>query len=331
MELFTLGIGNYTEKDIQEAARAFTGWTTRVNLGPAGARNPQRIGPIERVAELIEKNEPVFVFLMRPNLHDDGMKTVLGNEGNFDGEDLCGLLAAHPVTAKYVPSKLWEWFAYEKPEHKVVDRLAKAYTSSGMNIKKVIQTIVESDEFWSDKCVRKQIKNPVDFTVAAARMLGMGAPIYDAVKNRPPEEAARGQAAPVRFIDQMLERQGMRLLYPPDVAGWDWGTAWINSATMVERIKLADYLFTAPGGRASAKGQFVVNILGGKPNATSQQLVDSILSIFDANVPADRKAVLARACDEAGGPAAAQDPRRADKLMNAVCRVLFAAPEFQFC
>lgn len=324
MELFTLGIGNYTEKDIQEAARAFTGWNFRLNIPPGRGRQNQRPGP-ELLAEMMERGEQLFVFSLRPNLHDSGTKTILGNEGNFDGDDVCGILVGKPETAKYISKKLWEWFAYENPDEKIVQRLAKVYFDGGLNIKKMLQAIVESDEFWSDKCVRKLVKNPVDFTIATFRQIGLGPSVLEAVKtaNEP-----RLALAASRGVDQLMERQGMRLLFPPDVAGWDWGTAWISSATMVERIKVADAIFA---GRAAQRGPFAAELLSGKPQSTPEDVVESLLKVFDANVAPERKKALVEAVQSNGGADAASNPRQAPALLNAVCRVLFAAPEYQFC
>lgn len=193
-----------------------------------------------------------------------------------------------------------------------------------MEIKKILFAIVESNEFWSDKCVRKQIKNPVDFTLAICRQLGLGQPALQALEG---DSNPRAALLPARGADQRMERQGMKLLFPPDVAGWDWGSAWINSATMIERIKVADSLF---GDRVN-KGPFTVSLLAGKPKADAEQVVDSLLNIVNADVPRDRRAALIQACKQAGGTRAMADPRRAAALTTAVYRVLFAAPEFQFC
>jgi uncharacterized protein (DUF1800 family) len=325
MELFTLGIGNYSEKDIQEAARAFTGWNFRVNLGNPRNRPQQRIG-LERVQELIEQGgTEVFTFDFREGQHDSGEKTILGNTGNFDGDDVCGILVGKPQTARNIVSKLWEWFVYEKPEPKVVDRLAKVYFDGGMEIRKILRAIAESDEFWSERAVRKLVKNPVDFTITIARQMGLGAPVLDAVRQ---DGARRGGGVVVRGLDAMIERQGMKLLFPPDVAGWDWGKAWITSATMLERIKVADELFKP---RRAAQGQLGAAILQDKPRSSALEVVDTLLSLVDADVPAERKKALIEACERSGGAAAASAPRTAGEVVASVYRVLFASPEFQFC
>src|SRR5687767_12975587 len=101
MELFTLGIGHYTEKDIQEAARAFTGWTFR----RPGGRAVADYVPGQRFAE----------YLFRPRFHDTEPKTVLGQTGPLTGEQVVDILCNHPQTPKYIALKIWEWFAYPSP------------------------------------------------------------------------------------------------------------------------------------------------------------------------------------------------------------------------
>lgn len=323
MELFTLGIGNYTEKDVQEAARAFTGWAFAPSVSRREAARQQK-RPQELIMENAKAGKPAFVFQFRPALHDTGSKKILGNEGPFGGEDVCDFLAVHAKTANNLAKKLWEWFCFIGPEQKLVDKLAKKYLDSGTAIKPVLHAIAESDEFWSDRCVRGQIKNPVDFTLTIFRQLGMGPISLQALQTAPNERAA---LAASRGVDVAMEKQGMKLLYPPDVAGWDWGAAWISSATMVERIKVSDTLFKGPANR----NQFARGILGDKPLGTSREVVNALLNIVDAVLPEAKYAPLVEACEASGGAAAARDPRRSASVALAVYRVLFAAPEFQFC
>jgi uncharacterized protein (DUF1800 family) len=323
MELFTLGIGNYSEADIQEAARAFTGWAFAPTVN---RREAQRLGkkPQELIMEGIKEGKSAFVFQFRPRQHDEGVKKVLGNEGPFGGEDICDILAVHPKTAETITTKLWQWFCYMEPEKKVVDKLAKVFLENGTAIKPVLYAIVKSDEFWSEKCVRRQIKNPVDFTLTVFRQLGLGPISLQTLQNAPNERAA---LAASRGADQMMERQGMKLLFPPDVDGWQWGPAWVSSATMVERIKVADGLFKVPQNRhLLARGT-----IGNKSAGTAREVVDALLTVVDGKLPEAKYAALVAACEDAGGAAAARDPRRAGNVAHAVYRVLFASPEFQFC
>ncbi|MCH8274788.1 MAG: DUF1800 domain-containing protein [Armatimonadetes bacterium] len=329
MELFTLGVdGGYTEKDIQEAARAFTGWAFR-RAGPP--RRRRRQPTLEEQLEAIKKGEPFVEFFFRAALHDNGTKTVLGNTGRFGGDDILGILVAREETARYVTTKLWEWFAYPEPEKKVQDKLVRTYLDNGFEIKPILRTIAESDEFWSEKCVRKQVKNPVDFTVALCRQFGLGPQIlqFRRADAGPTTQLPREVRGLPGAVAQMLNKQGMSLLYPPDVAGWDWGTAWISSATMVERIQLSQTLFNQRrGGVAPIVSQAIQSEFS--PGG-SEEVVDAVLDLVDAKLTGDRKSVLVKACEGAGGVQALSNPRSAGRLLGQITKVLFAAPEFHFC
>jgi uncharacterized protein (DUF1800 family) len=274
--------------------------------------------------EAVKQGKAAYTFQFRPGQHDTGTKKILENEGPFGGEDVCDFLAVHPKTAQNITKKLWEWFCYMDPDPKIVERLSKVFLDNGTAIKPVLRAIIKSDEFWSDKCVRRQVKNPVDFTLTVFRQLGLGPISLEALRNATNERAALASA---RGADLMMERQGMKLLFPPDVAGWDWGRAWVSSATMVERIKVADGLFKTPANRHA----LAMAALGDKPRATARDVVDALLTVVDAKLPEEKYSALVAACEEAGGAAAARNPRQAGNVANAVYRVLFASPDFQFC
>jgi len=148
MELFTLGRGNYTETDIQEGARALTGWTIMAN----------------RVTVSIN---PIYV----PRRHDPGVKNYLGRQGKLKAEDVVEILANHPSTAKTIATKLWTTFAYANPEPQIVQRLASTFTKSQRNIGAVVEAIFSSPEFYSPKAYRSHLKSPLYFVVGSLRQL----------------------------------------------------------------------------------------------------------------------------------------------------------------
>lgn len=321
MELFTLGIGNYTEKDIQEAARAFTGWAWRPN--PAFRRARQDPDLLE---EAVKSGEPLFEFVVRIPQHDRSEKTVLGQTGALRGEDVLRILVEHPQCPKLLARKLWEWFAYMNPEDKVVDALASQIKKSDFEMKPALEWIAKSDEFWSEKCVRKLIKSPADFSIPLARQFDLGVLAKPALEN-PPENVRGGAFVGLRALYQAMARQGMQLLFPPDVAGWDWGDAWISTSTMIERIRFADTI-AAERGPIATFGTAMVT----QANVhTSSEAVDFLLEVTDATIPADRKSALVNTIDAAGGLQALSQARTAGKVMNETLKVLFAAPQFHLC
>jgi hypothetical protein len=142
MELFTLGEGNYTEQDVKESARAFTGW---------GVRGEE--------------------FLFRPAQHDHGIKNFLGQRGNFDGSDIVRIIFEQPAVARFLCKKLWQFFAYENPEPEIVEGLADIFRRADYELKPVLAALFASKAFWSAKAIRTQIKSPVQLVVGSMRLL----------------------------------------------------------------------------------------------------------------------------------------------------------------
>ena len=191
MELFTLGRGHYTENDIKEAARAFTGWTANL------------------------KGE----FIFRKFQHDFGSKTVLGRTGNFDGGDVLNILLEEKQTAKYLCQKIYKFFVNETPNPEKIDWLADRFYKSEYDISKLLEDIFTSDWFYDEKNIGAQIKSPVELMVGIQRMLPMK------LEN---EEA-------LMLLQRVL---GQLLFYPPNVAGWPGGKAWIDSSSLMMRMRI---------------------------------------------------------------------------------------------
>ena len=145
MELFTMGRGNYTETDIKEGARAFTGWG--FNL----------------------KGE----FVDRPFLHDTGSKTFLGKTGNFDGDDIIDILLEQKKTAKFITQKLYRYFVNDTPDAGKIDFLANRFYESGYDIQKLLTEIYTSEWFYHNKNIGTHIKSPVELLVGIRRLVPM--------------------------------------------------------------------------------------------------------------------------------------------------------------
>ncbi len=147
MELFTLGIGNYSERDIKEAARAFTGW------GHDGED-----------------------FVFRKNDHDDDEKSFFSRRGNFDGDDIVDIILQHPASAKYLATKLFRWFAFEDVAQTVAENLALILRQSKWDMRPLLRTILTSQAFYSQAAIGTQVKSPVQLVVGTIRMLGLDMP-----------------------------------------------------------------------------------------------------------------------------------------------------------
>lgn len=149
MELFTLGEGHYTESDIHESARAFTGYRI----------NPQTLQ-----------------FTFADWQHDEGEKSFFGFKGNFSGDDIIGFLTADPQCARFLSRKLWVFYASGNPSKELVDALAETYRALHLNTGELLGTIFRSREFYGPDVVRKQIKSPVQWIVQATKELKIPLP-----------------------------------------------------------------------------------------------------------------------------------------------------------
>ncbi|WP_150700059.1 DUF1800 domain-containing protein [Pandoraea terrae] len=199
MELFTLGEGNYTEQDIKEAARAYTGWSV---------------------------GRPTMTYLWRPNFHDDGVKTVFGQQGNFDGDQMLDLLLARPETARFVVTKLWREFVSPTPDMAQVARIADDFRASGYEIRVAMRGLLSSASFWDPRVRGTLVKSPAEFVVDAVREFDIG---YD----------------DSLFLAQRMRALGQDLFRPPNVKGWPGGDAWIDSSTLLARKQFVEQLFRA--------------------------------------------------------------------------------------
>lgn len=313
MELFTMGVDNgYTENDVREAARAYTGWTIGFKRGP-------RVIPVRNQ---VPRANAVFYF--DRTAHDDGEKTILGNTGDWTGDDALGLVAAKPQTSQYITKKIWEWFVYPNPEKAVLERFSKIFRDSGQDISVLIRAIMESSEFYSDKSVNAVVKNPIDFVVPPMRQLGLGEVINDNAGDVGAEGAQRFRVlGPANLAKTATTSMGMELLYPPDVSGWVAGQEWISTATMVERIKFADVLFGGPSGGQSVRYP-IYGLL--QANPTPEGIVGRLESLLDAKLTNEKRQILVEAAKKEG----LLTPRNANKIAWSVTRLIFGSPEYQF-
>jgi uncharacterized protein (DUF1800 family) len=201
MELFSLGVGNYTEKDVREAARAFTGRSS-------------------------DDEEP-----FDPELHDDGSKTVLGRTGNWNGDDIVRIVLEQPAAARFLVRKLYGFFISETavPPDALLEALADSFRKSDYDIGALVGTMLRSRHFFSDYAYRQRIKSPVEFVVGAVRAL------WQPLQLETDDKAA---VVPQMLITE-LEAMGQELFAPPNVKGWPGGKAWLNSATVLARHNFA--------------------------------------------------------------------------------------------
>lgn len=191
MELFTMGRGNYSEHDVKEAARAFTGWSSGFNGN----------------------------FIFRPFQHDYDEKTFLGKTGKLNGDDVLDIILEQPQTATFITKKIYRYFVNDVVDEEIAAVLSKQFYQSNYDITALMQNIFTSDWFYDEKNIGSRIKSPVELLVGIRRMLPMQ------LENEK--------------IQLLLENAlGQVLFYPPNVAGWQGGTAWIDSSTLMLRLRI---------------------------------------------------------------------------------------------
>jgi uncharacterized protein (DUF1800 family) len=284
LELFTLGEGHYTEEDIREAARCFTGWTVRMENGEA------------------------FFAARR---HDAGRKKLFGKSGDLGAEEAVDIICSQPSCPEFLAAKLWEFYAYPRPEPGLVKSLAAHYRENDLRTGELLRMIFTHPEFYSPRARATQVKSPVQWMVQAARETGR--------QLLPP-----GMALP------LAAELGQNLFMPPSVKGWDGGTAWVNSATLIRRSNTARlFAVAAPPLPVETAGSMEAvawdKVAPRATRADAAVLVRRLQNVFLAAPagPATRQrleAVLAKSDFPCG-----------DETVREASVVLLGCPEYNLC
>jgi hypothetical protein len=258
MELFSLGVGHYTEADVREAARAFTGWHTD------GRK-----------------------FTFNRIQHDGGRKTVLGQSGTLDGGDVVRIILEEPAAAKFLVRKIYRAFVSEgePPPDNLIEPLADRYRSSGYDTADLIRTVLRSRLFFSCHAFRQRVKSPVEYVVGLLRSL----------EARPVEPQNMG-GPQVPTLARLMDGLGQTLFAPPNVKGWNGGEAWLNSATLLARHNLAWKIVQGPQGPLGVKvnpSALVRKYAAGRdPEGQVDFLLDALLQPGADEIDARRKRKL---------------------------------------
>jgi uncharacterized protein (DUF1800 family) len=266
MELFTMGVGHYTEADVYAAARVFTGWNLRRAADGVFGRFEFFFNAAQHDTE-----PKTFTF----PIYRDGGKTIPARgaaDGQQDGLDLINALAASPATARYLARKLYRFFVSEFGEvsEAFVNRVANAYLRSGYNMRVVMREVLLSPEFWDDRSYFTRYAWPVEFVVRAIKDVGWrGFSVADALTP--------------------LANMGQNLYDPPDVAGWDLGKAWFSTGSMLARMNFASTL----AGNQRFNLATAAAPYGKSPEALLSYVLDSIRTApLESSVRAELAAYL---------------------------------------
>ena len=208
MELFTLGIGNYTEQDIKEAARAFTGWSFKLNGD----------------------------FVLRKKQHDAGVKTFFDKSGYFGGDDIIDLILEKKQCARFICDKVYRYFVNPIVDPRHLDEITTIFFKD-YDINNLMMYIFNAKWFYNDENIGVKIKSPVELLVGIRRVV----PVTFTKKNQ------------LNYLQKMM---GQVLLYPENVSGWKGGKNWIDSNTLMFRMKLASLILNDAVINLEEKGAF---------------------------------------------------------------------------
>ena len=306
MELFSMGLGNYTELDIKNAARAFTGWTMNqcIPLYPFGHYNAS--------------------FEFREDDHDNGEKSFLGESGNLDGYDIVDIIIKQPATATFISRHLYNFFVADEPQvpawniqppndPAAVELLAKTFTESGGDIRSILRVLFNSDFFKNARF--EKIKSPVDLVVGTVKITGT---------HKIPQPNVTELSSATAIMGQIL-------MDPPTVEGWHTGQEWIDSGTLTERVNFATKQMNdtdSPGiidiiDRIKSKGSHM----------SPESFLDHCLELMGPmNVDGSTKSGLLEYANETDGLTfgnAEADQQSTEKI-RAMLQLIVACPEYQF-
>jgi uncharacterized protein (DUF1800 family) len=216
LELFTLGEGHYTERDIKEVARALTGWTLDAPPGTP----PKPSAPADAPRSFARDGlAPDF----RPRRHDDGAKTILGQTGKFGVDDVVDILVRQDQAGRFLAGKMMAFFGAADPDNTLRERMARAYRESGYEIRPMLRELMVSPEFYAPASRGNHIKSPVQLLVGACRQLQL-------------------DVEPTPLLAEMTAAMGQELFRPPNVKGWPGGKDWISTGTLAMRYHLPESL-----------------------------------------------------------------------------------------
>ena len=307
LELFSMGIGNYTEDDIKECARAFTGWTLGNAEYMSVRASRDSIWPYSRIA---------WHFEYRDDDHDDGEKTFLGETGNFNGEDIINIIARQESTARFICTRLFQFFGADEVDEegeKVIEAMMQTYFESGYEVRAVLRTLFHSEYFRSEKARFARVKGPVETVVGAVRLAGT-------------------YRTPTQGVDQLARQalfMGQGIFQPPSVEGWHEGIEWVDSGSLVERVNFVGQQLgntKNPGVRA------IINRLASERDGswTPEELVDQCLDLIGpVTVSQDTRNALVEFASLEGDLDLEDRESGAEQRVGDLLRLVTATREFQ--
>jgi hypothetical protein len=298
LELFTMGLGNYTEADVKAAARAFTGWS------------------VAPMMPLMFLGTFPASFRYDDSDHDGTDKTFLGHVGAFNGDDVIAIIVEQPATARFICERLYRFFVADEPDESgraEIARLATVFMENHADLRSLLRDILMSDHFRSQQVRYRKVKSPVELMVGTARLTDRW-------------------SLPSNDVAELAENahfMGQSLLNPPSVEGWHEGEEWVDSAGLIERINCASTEIARP----EAPG--IARILERVGNATGQKpfgLIDACLEAMGSlKLSAQTRQVLAQRLADTPLPHDHGNPHAVQEHTLEVLRAIVATPDYQYC
>ena len=306
LELFTMGVGNYTEDDVRQSSRAFTGWNIRNSDFHAVRTNQDSVWPYGRID---------WQYEYRPEDHDNGEKQFLGQVGDHNGEDVIDIICHHPATARFIARHLYNFFVADEPQvpawdtvpprdPHAIETLAQAFVESDHNIRATLRVLFNSD-FFKESTFAK-VKSPVEMVAGTARAAG-GFEFPDVVD--------------IQLALQPAQ-MGQQVLDPPSVEGWHTGVEWVNTASLVKRVNFAVGQFsdtTKPGVNS-----MIDRIASSNGDLSPDDLVESCLDILGPMSVSEksRDELVQQAADGNGG-------QTTENRIRAMLQMIVSTREYQ--
>ena len=305
LELFSMGVGNYTERDIKDASRAFTGWTFSqpIPLYPHGYYPAN--------------------FIYDADDHDHGEKTFLGQTGNLNGEDIISIIVKQPATARFISRHMYNFFVADEPQvpswntvppqdQDAIDALVAAYMQSDGDIRAMLSALFNSDSFKNARF--KKVKSPVELITGVIKLVG----------------TYQYPAPGMVDYSNTARLMGQQLFDPPTVEGWHTGHEWIDGGTLNERVNFAVNEvgdLTKPG-----ISDLIDRMAAQTESVSPQRFVDAALDLAGpVEVGADTRSGLLRYAEAAGAlefdsPAARQ---QSAAHIGRMLQLIVSAREYQ--
>jgi len=314
LELFAMGVGNYTEHDVKETSRAFTGWTVGNTEYMKMKADNDSLWPYGRLN---------LHFEFRDYDHDSDEINFLGHAGKFDGDDIVEIICQQQATARFIARHMYSFFVADEPpvpswpytpprDPEAIELMVEAYFKSGYQIKPMLETMLRSDFFKSEDVWYEKVKSPAEMVAGVLRLTG----------------EYKSYTPVIQQDANAMGLMGQTLVNPPSVEGWHWGDEWIDTGNLVERVNFASSHFidvSTPGVT-----EMIDRLIAATGRSASPEgLVDACLDQLGAIRinEASRKSLVAHASRE-GDIEANGDGAGRGRIAEMV-QLISSTPEFQ--